>query len=748
MFYSSSYQYLSSDTEVVKTFGGYCHNDVIQNGQWYEMTNMSGAKYPAISTRPKRGRSGNEGRVAICDKDGLVEIYSDGSLHAGGYSIPNFVGKNEKDLQLVSMGGYLIVFPNKVWANVTKLKLGSPMVEGKDYGSLEAYWEQTDDAPGSSISEPNAVWMHPCQEDGSLWDYIPAGFKKVEVLPVNADEAEHRRYILTSTYPYERYIGRDKRWAFDGYHYGYIVSDTKPDLPDDGCLWMNTAVNPPVLQKWMATTKMWTIMTCYVRMTGKFDGIDVGDAVTLTMPQVLFSEQTEDLGTAVDPYAYYANPYSELETVLGATAPVEIENLSVINGGKDWLALKLQNKLAAPVKLGSVHRQLVNSLMVAWANQGSTEVGKTEASLWAMTNDELRSEQASITNSTYGFGYTGQAPLTLARTIPDMDYVTEAGNRLWGCFYGQDKDGNILNEIYASKLGDFKNWRCYQGLSTDSYAASRGSDGKWTGAISLNNYPLFFKKNCMEKIYISASGAHQIATTKMPGVQAGSWKSMQIIDGVLYYLSDSGVMSYDGSLPDCVSADLGDVRYAEGVAGSLGNKYYLSAKRPDGACELFVFDKTKYFWHREDSLRVTCMADTGDALYMADQDGALWAVGNYGDMAQEEPFNWELVSGAIGYSLTEQEYLKRMDIRMKLEPGSVVAASVMYDDDGTWHAVGGMEGEPEGGNAVTKTADIPIRPRRCDHFRIKLEGDGDVTIYSIAREIERGSVLVKGAYKA
>jgi len=73
--------------------------------------------------------------------------------------------------------------------------------------------------------------------------------------------------------------------------------------------------------------------------------------------------------------------------------------------------------------------------------------------------------------------------------IPDMDYVVESNNRLWGCKYGLI-DGQVVNEIYASKLGDFRNWRCFMGLSTDSYAAGVGTDGPFTGAISRSRRPL------------------------------------------------------------------------------------------------------------------------------------------------------------------------------------------------------------------------------------------------------------------
>lgn len=81
-----------------------------------------------------------------------------------------------------------------------------------------------------------------------------------------------------------------------------------------------------------------------------------------------------------------------------------------------------------------------------------------------------------------------EAAVTISRTVPEMDFVVESGNRLWGCRYGMT-DGEAVNEIYASKLGDFRNWRCFEGLSTDSYAAARGSDGAFTGAGELSGEP-------------------------------------------------------------------------------------------------------------------------------------------------------------------------------------------------------------------------------------------------------------------
>ena len=89
--------------------------------------------------------------------------------------------------------------------------------------------------------------------------------------------------------------------------------------------------------------------------------------------------------------------------------------------------------------------------------------------------------------------------LVLSRTVPEMDYVIECGNRLWGCRAGTDRLGNPVNEIYASKLGDFRNWNCFMGLSTDSYAVTVGTQGPFTGAITYLGNPLSSRRTACTK---------------------------------------------------------------------------------------------------------------------------------------------------------------------------------------------------------------------------------------------------------
>lgn len=237
-------------------------------------------------------------------------------------------------------------------------------------------------------------------------------------------------------------------------------------------------------------------------------------------------------------------------------------------------------------------------------------------------------------------------PVTVERSVPDMDYVVESGNRLWGCKYGI-VDGQAVNAVYASKLGDFRNWNCFAGLSTDSYAASRGSDGKFTGAADYLGSPLFFKENCVERVYPSANGAHQIVTVQCPGVKDGSGGSLQVVDGKLYYHSQGGVCVFDGSMPVNVSQALGEARYHDAVAGAAEGCYYLSAADEAGAWHLLVLDTRQGLWYREDGVEALGFAPWGGDLYCLTAEGQLLAMKGAGE-THEGPVQWMAETGELG----------------------------------------------------------------------------------------------------
>lgn len=322
--------------------------------------------------------------------------------------------------------------------------------------------------------------------------------------------------------------------------------------------------------------------------------------------------------------------------------------------------------------------------------------------------------------------------LSIAREVPDMDFVTECGNRLWGCKYGIS-GGKTVNELYCCVLGDFKNWRRYLGVSTDAWSAGVGTDGRFTGAITHLGYPLFFKEDCVHKVYPSASGAHQVVTINCRGVQRGSERSLAIVNEVLYYKSRTDVCAFDGSLPQTVSTALGNEHYSDAHAGSCGDKYYVSMKNEHGEWSLFAYDVLKNIWMKEDGAQITDFAEKGNDLYMLKADGSVLTVKGTAGTPEAEAVNWRAESGVIGFEYPDKKYLSRFNFRMSMAKGSKADFYLQYDSSGIWEHMGHIEGSD------LRTFTLPIRPRRCDHLKMKIEGSGEFKLYSIARILEVGS---------
>jgi len=366
------------------------------------------------------------------------------------------------------------------------------------------------------------------------------------------------------------------------------------------------------------------------------------------------------------------------------------------------------------------------------AGDGVTLSGLEEASLNGSAILQQVTADALVIPGLLAAPRTQTTPVTVARTVPDMDFVVECGNRLWGCKYGM-VEGRAVNEIYACRLGDFKNWNVFAGLSTDSYAASRGSDGPFTGAAACLGSVLFFKERCMERVYPAAGGAHRIVTTPCCGVAPGSHKSLQTVDGKLYYLSPDGVMRFDGSLPLPVSAPLGDWQLQQGVAGSGEGTYLLSAADQWGGQHLLVYDVRRGLWHRQDDTCALAFAGGGSRLYCLRSDGAVLDLSGRSGQ-KEEPLRWEAVTGPLGLEESRGKYLTRLIFQLEPEAGSTVHVALSYDDGATWQ----QQGEVTGTGKVQR-CQLQLRPRRCHRLLAKIGGEGGCRLLHLTAVYEKGS---------
>jgi hypothetical protein len=314
---------------------------------------------------------------------------------------------------------------------------------------------------------------------------------------------------------------------------------------------------------------------------------------------------------------------------------------------------------------------------------------------------------------------TETAAVTIQRRIPDLDYICESENRLWGC-------SNADKTIYASALGDPCNFFVYSGISTDSYALAVGGGDKFTGCCKLASSVLFWKESSLQKILGSFPAEYALYPSNIAGVQDGSYKSMQVINDVLFYKAPDGVYAYSGGTPEKISAAFGERRYYDAVAGTDGKRYYISMRYGD-SFHLLVYDTVTRLWVEEDETEAVDFCRYRTYLYLLSSDGSLWSVDAD---AGAEMIPWSVTFAPFYETADGKKYYSTMFLRLELAEGAHAEVETRCDG-GAWESAGKLR--------KVGTSFLPVRLRRCDKFEIRLSGTGECTVLSLVRQFHVGS---------
>lgn len=97
---------------------------------------------------------------------------------------------------------------------------------------------------------------------------------------------------------------------------------------------------------------------------------------------------------------------------------------------------------------------------------------------------------------------------------------------------------------------------------------------------------------------------------------------------------------------------------------------------------------------------------------------------------EDVPVKWMMETGTLGLDTPRQKYISRVQLRMDLL--GTFKAEIAYDD-GEWETV--LEKEQKNMSSTT----IPINVKRCDHFKMRLSGEGQIRIYSFGYVTDEGS---------
>lgn len=332
-----------------------------------------------------------------------------------------------------------------------------------------------------------------------------------------------------------------------------------------------------------------------------------------------------------------------------------------------------------------------------------------------VTENSIRFSENSLTDVESEAG-----EITLSRNVPDLEYICECDNRIWGTC-GQT--------IYSSALGDPRNFFVYDGVGTDSYAVSVGTEGPFTGCIAFGQSVMFFKEDCCHKILGSLPSEYYMSTYTIPGLQEGSERSLTVVNEVLYYKGRNGVYAMTGSAPVLISHAFGNRKYSNASAGSDGERYYISMQGEDSEWNLFAYDIRRGIWLKEDDTQADYFTFHDGILYFIDRNRVIMT-GQ--DFEEEGKPDWIASFAPITEQTMGRKCYSRILMRMELEEGSWVNVLISCDKE-PWRQVWSTHDTRPG--VVT----AHIQPNRCDSFRIRLVGRGKMVVRSILREYEVGS---------
>ena len=463
---------------------------------------------------------------------------------------------------------------------------------------------------------------------------------------------------------------------------GITVGTQPPETPADRDLWLDIGGEKAVLYQYFLLNEGWFPAEYWVRVSAPMDECPAvaGDVVEATFPTVSVSGgKTAGLILSDD----------QLATV---TAVGENPN------GTPYLVLACS---------------MAGTSGFSIAQDGTVRLEETVGGTVTLQDDTYR----------------------IANPIPIMDFVFEGGNRLWGCRYGVDRKGNFVNEIYASALGAFRVWHKFDGVASDSYRVSCGTDGPFTGGICFEGNPLFFKEQWLHKVY--GTFPFQVTPIACQGVKLGSHNSLAVVGNVLYYHGRAGICAFTGSLPTLIKLPFGEKNYHNVCAAATADRYYFLAKG-EGETPLFVYHTGHGLLYKEDAEGLEELCSFGGEVYALAsvvtagqyKRGILCLTSPTVGTPLEDKVSWWGQSGKLTLTMPGHKYVTELALRLSLAEGSQLQVWIRYDE-GEFQKLYELNGP------LSDTAPLPIRVQRCDTATLRLAGQGQATVYSLTKRIER-----------
>lgn len=652
---------------------------IIDDESFSAMQNLSSRFFPAVATRLPRGaaQSNIVNPHGLYHKNGLFWI-SDNRCYYNGNEIPGLT-VTDGDKQIVGMGAYICIFPDKKIYNTATGEVTAVDATYTQSGTI-TFAELSADSVFCKITA-NGINNVLRSYDGVTFNGVNDSVFMVDGKPATKVITEAGTdYIVVSAAIQKGISGAVEMLASDN----------------------GTRINLENINTHFSSGDVLKVIGCD-------DNALNGSGRTVT---------SAGSGYVVVGTAFPAKSYTQSGTM--TLEPFSASQIRLVHTGLGTTFSKGDVVTIAGCSTAGVN----GSKTIRAAGSGYIVIDgvlsgeTTQASGITINRTKHTSSNVTIKRTSF----TRSSGITITRNSQDFDYVCEHDNRLWAC-------SSANHEIYASKLGDPSNWNCFEGISTDSYVVTVGSDGNFTGCCSHMGQVLFFKEQSIHMMYGSRPSNYQLNEKQMPGVRAGCSRSLCVVDETLYYVGRSGVYVFDGAMPKKISENITS-DLSDAVACQQDSRYYLSCLK-DGKRAMLVYDPRLQVWDQEDDTRFKFAAYGDGTCYYIDSANALRTItGNDSSIIW-----WSMESGDLRESSLDQKYISKAQFNLWLDAGAEADIYFRFDEDPIWHRAGTIH------SVVSKTYTIPIVPQRCSRFRWKMEGKGQMKLLAMGISVEGGSEI-------
>lgn len=715
----------------IVAFRGINYSDMFQDGDLRESLNLSARRYPYLSTRRVRTKLTYSDVTAMTAWEKLVTVKGKNVYYGGellkdksGYAYE--VAEGEKQFAVVNTK--LVIWPDKAYVDLSDGTFGTlEATAATKKATITANTIQSDIYKFVQKTKHTFTGIY----NGNVGTWTPTVYSYGVDRSAIVWNAESGWELPTPTLKcvYKNGKGQPKDLAIlspndiiiPNSANGLVVGNARTEeLPDEtennanGYFGLVTKVEQVEETLQGAKTVIYYDIYSAEQENPLFgDSFRVGDRVDISGTQYGYNDREKAEITAIDDTANTLTFPDDTFRVYKLSAEVETD----LAAGNYFMRKGTDNTTA----LYFTATEIIKAGAVLIGDASTITVWDTEAKT-ALTYYSVASSTLGNATVIQSTAFSDEvAELTIKRPIPDLDYICESSNRLFGC-------SNADKTVYASELGDPTRFYGDPTLTTGAYAVAVGTEGSFTGCCKYASAVLFWKETHLHKLLGTSPQDYALYEYELEGVQEGSYKSLQTINNVVYYLGANGVYAYAGGVPSLVSDVFGEKYFKDGVAGNDGDTYYLSAQGGSGH-SLFTFDPSTGFWYREDGSDAVDFARMGKALYMLTDKGEIWLM----DARAEDPeIEWMAQFAPFHDTAEGRKMFSKIILRVEMPKGAHLRAEVR-SDGGRWREVGKVVGK----EADSIPIQIPLN--RCDEFEVRLSGRGACAIKAMVLEYLVGS---------